>query len=322
MTIAPGLSGRALIKGHAAGTDLLLLIDPEQEVAVTAADVVAVCDRRAGLGADGLVRVVRINALSGAEAFRAAVPEAEWFLDYYLADGTPAVGPHLPFGDACRMLAAVLDSEGLVPLDDGAAITIGTRGGARTVTRLGGQWAVDAGPAHPAAVADPAAVPDDEGWDTVVRIPGLDGERAALSLDLCGRHVVVALGEEAELDAAGAGATAAGGQVDYDPEPDAAPSLELVVPMGERTDPGTGDRVGLARVRVLTSGAGPAGGAEAYCAAAAALHEWTGEGAPTDYLLEVPGGEVGVHVGAAPLVDDAMAVLTGPVDLVGRITLV
>ncbi|WP_338063906.1 hypothetical protein [Actinomyces ruminis] len=162
MTIAPGLVGRTLIKGHAAGSDLLLLVDPEREAAFTAADVAAVCDRHTGLGAAGLVRVVHTAALPGTESFRTAVPEAEWFLDYYLADGTPAAGTAAAYGDACRLLSAVLDAEGLMPLADGDSVTIGTRGGARTVTRLDELWAVDAGPARLAAVNEPAADPADE----------------------------------------------------------------------------------------------------------------------------------------------------------------
>ncbi|SDM52521.1 diaminopimelate epimerase [Actinomyces ruminicola] len=322
MTIAPGLSGRALIKGYATGNDLLLLVDPECEVAVSAPDVAAVCDRHTGLGADGLVRVVRTAALPGTEAFRAAVPEAEWFLDYYSADGTPAAGTAAAYGDACRLLAAVLDAEGLMPLADGDSVTVGTRGGARTITRLGPLWAVDTGPARLAAVNDPAADPAAEGWDTAVRIPGLEGERAALSLDLSGRHAVVALSEEAELDAVDQCAVDAGEAVAYTPAPSVVPTLELVVPLGEDVDPDTGRRVGLARVRVLVAGTGtPHNSAEGCGAAAVALREWTGDGAPADYLLTLTTGQVGVHVGAEPLVEETALVLTGPVELVGRTTL-
>ena len=69
-----GLSGRELLKGHATENDFLLLVDPDCEVALTSADVAAVCDRRAGVGADGLVRVVRTAALPGAELCHIANP--------------------------------------------------------------------------------------------------------------------------------------------------------------------------------------------------------------------------------------------------------
>ncbi|MBW3069330.1 diaminopimelate epimerase [Actinomyces sp. 594] len=323
MTIAPGLAGRTLIKGHTAGVDLLLLVDPEREVPLTAADVAAVCNRHTGLGADGLVRVVRTASLPGTAAFRDVVPEAEWFLDYYRCDGDPVRGAAAAYGDACRLLAAVLDAEGIVPLADGSALTVGTRGGARTVTRLAEMWAVDAGPASLAEVAAPAADASAEGWDTAVRIPGLEGDRAALSLDLAGRHLVVALAEDSELDAV---APPDAGAPEYTPAPEAAASLELVVPLGERVDPDTGDRVGLARVRGLADGTGGAvPSAEACCAVAVALHEWIGADAPTDYLLRLPLGQVGVHVGQAPLAGETAArdalLLTGTVELVGRIAL-
>ena len=90
MTAASGLAGHELIKGHGTENDFLLLIDPERDVPVSAADIAAVCDRRAGFGADGFVRVVRTRFLPGARAFHEAVPEAEWFMDYYNADGSVA----------------------------------------------------------------------------------------------------------------------------------------------------------------------------------------------------------------------------------------
>ena len=125
------LAGRTLIKGHGAQNDFLLLVDPEREVDVSAAEVAALCDRRAGIGADGFVRVVRTAALPGAQSFHEAVPEAEWFMDYYNADGSVAE----MCGNASRLFAAVLNEEGLVSIADGESITIGTRGGARTLTR-------------------------------------------------------------------------------------------------------------------------------------------------------------------------------------------
>ena len=133
MPHSTGLRGRELIKGHATLNDFLMLVDPSCEVAVSGADIAAVCDRHGGIGADGFVRVVRTTALPGAGAFAVAVPEAEWFMDYYNADGSVAE----MCGNATRLFAHVLDSEGLRPIADGESVTIGTRGGARTVTRLG-----------------------------------------------------------------------------------------------------------------------------------------------------------------------------------------
>ena len=316
MTAASGLAGHELIKGHGTENDFLLLIDPERDVPVTATDIAAACDRRAGIGADGFVRVVRTRSLPGAQAFHEAVPEAEWFMDYYNADGSVAE----MCGNASRLFAAVLDAEGLCPMTDGDSITIGTRGGARTITRVGELWTVDMGSArltHPdGALADV----EDEGWDTVVIVPGLEGERAALSISMPNPHTVVALGEESELDAATfAGLTGSGAPVVYEPVPQAGTNLELVVPLGQEVDAVTGDRVGRARLRVLERGVGETRSCgTGCCAAAVALHVWEGEGAPEDYRLLVPGGEVGVHVGAAPFAEGSTVLLTGPAEITGR----
>ena len=317
MTAASGLAGHELIKGHGTENDFLLLVDPERDVSVSAADVAAVCDRRAGFGADGFVRVVRTRSLPGARAFHETVPEAEWFMDYYNADGSVAE----MCGNASRLFAAVLDAEGLRPVDDGGSVTIGTRGGARTITRTDGLWTVDMGPARltrpDGAVADVEA----DGWDTVVVVPGLEGGRAALSVSMPNPHTVVALGSESELDAAAfAGLTGSGAPVVYEPVPRTGTNLELVVPLGEVTDAATGERVGRARLRVLERGVGETRSCgTGCCAAAVALHAWEGEDAPEDYLLLVPGGEIGVHVGADPLAGGSTVLLTGPAEITGRV---
>lgn len=315
MPHSTGFRGRELIKGHATLNDFLMLVDPSCEVAVSGADITAVCDRHGGIGADGFVRVVRTTALPGAGAFAASVPEAEWFMDYYNADGSVAE----MCGNATRLFAHVLDSEGLRPIADGESVTIGTRGGARTVTRLGDLWTVDMGPAR---LTRPEEA-DDEGWDTTVMVPGLAGPRAALSVEMPNPHTVVALGEEDELEAAVfAGLTDSAAPVVYDPLPEVGTNLELVVPLGEEVDPDTQAPVGIARMRVLERGVGETlSCGTGCCAAAVALHTWTGPGAPEDYRLLVPGGEIGVHVGANPLAEDSTVLLTGPATVTGRVTI-
>ena len=315
MPHSTGLRGRELIKGHATLNDFLMLVDPSCEVAVSGADIAAVCDRHGGIGADGFVRVVRTTALPGAGAFAASVPEAEWFMDYYNADGSVAE----MCGNATRLFAHVLDSEGLRPIADGESVTIGTRGGARTVTRLGDLWTVDMGPAR---LTRPEEA-DDEGWDTTVMVPGLAGPRAALSVEMPNPHTVVALGEEDELEAAVfAGLTDSAAPVVYDPLPEVGTNLELVVPLGEEVDPDTQAPVGIARMRVLERGVGETlSCGTGCCAAAVALHTWTGPGAPEDYRLLVPGGEIGAHVGANPLAEDSTVLLTGPATVTGRVTI-
>ena len=315
MPHSTGLRGRELIKGHATLNDFLMLVDPSCEVAVSGADIAAVCDRRNGIGADGFVRIVRTTSLPGAGAFAAAVPEAEWFMDHYNADGSVAE----TCGNATRLFAHVLDAEGLSPIADGESITIGTRGGARTITRMGDLWTVDMGAAR---LTRPFQA-QDEGWDTTVVVPGLRGERAALSVEIPDPHTVVALGEESELEAATfAGLTDSAAPVAYDPPPEAGTNLELVVPLGEEIDPDTRAPVGIARMRVLERGVGETlSCGTGCCAVAVALHAWTGPGAPEDYRLLLPGGEIGVHVGVDPLAGDSTVLLTGPATVTGHVTI-
>ena len=139
-----------------------------------------------------------------------------------------------------------------------------------------------------------------------------------------GPHTVVALGEEGELEAAAfAGLTDSADPVAYEPAPEVGTNLELVVPLGEETDPDTQSSVGIARVRVLERGVGESLSYGAgCCAVAVALHAWTGPGAPEDYRLLVPGGEIGVHVGADPRGEDSSGLLTGPATITGRVTVV
>lgn len=317
------LSGRTLLKGHATRNDFLFLIDPDCQVPLTAEDVAAACDRRSGIGADGLIRVVRTHALPGTEPLEHLAPQATWFMDYYNADGSVAE----MCGNASRLFGLVLDSEGLAEVPDGASITIGTRGGARTLTRHADLWTVDMGPARLTRPGGAVADPDTEGWDTTVLVPGLPGERAALSVAMPNPHTVVAVSTLAELDQADfAGLTGSDAPV-YTPHPPQGTNLELVALLPEEQTEGS-DPVGRARVRILERGVGEtASCGTGCCAVAVALHEWLAAAqaddapVPRDYLLDVPGGQVGVHVGDDPWAPDATVLLTGPATVTGRVTL-
>ncbi|GAB3464197.1 diaminopimelate epimerase [Actinophytocola sediminis] len=100
------------VKGHGTENDFVLLPDPESALDLTPARVRAVCDRRAGLGADGVLRVVRA--------------EGTWFMDYRNADGSVAE----MCGNGVRVFARYLLDEGLVSTRE---FTIGTRAGERGV---------------------------------------------------------------------------------------------------------------------------------------------------------------------------------------------
>ena len=62
----PGsMTGIPFTKGHGTQNDFVVLPDPDGTLDLTAARVAALCDRRRGLGADGVLRVVRWAALRG-----------------------------------------------------------------------------------------------------------------------------------------------------------------------------------------------------------------------------------------------------------------
>ena len=81
-------SSLRFLKGHGTENDFVLLPDADgSQGPPSAALVRALCDRRAGLGADGVIRVVRTEAYDDPDAV-AARGTAEWFMDYRNADGS------------------------------------------------------------------------------------------------------------------------------------------------------------------------------------------------------------------------------------------
>jgi diaminopimelate epimerase len=138
------------VKGHGTENDFVLLPDHDGSVHgdLPAERVVALCDRRAGIGGDGVMRVIRTAALAGFDAAEVeegalapvSKPEPEWFMDYRNSDGS--------FSEMCgngiRLFALHLAQEGLV--DTTAPVPIGTRAGLKTVTfGDGGLITVDMG---------------------------------------------------------------------------------------------------------------------------------------------------------------------------------
>lgn len=106
-------------KGHGTANDFVLLPDPEGALVLDAAMVARICDRRTGLGADGVLRVVRTDA-AGVDS------EAEWFMDYRNADGSFAE----MCGNGARVFARYLLDCGWVV----GEFDIATRSGLHHVT--------------------------------------------------------------------------------------------------------------------------------------------------------------------------------------------
>ncbi|AGZ45366.1 diaminopimelate epimerase [Actinoplanes friuliensis DSM 7358] len=74
-------------KGHGTGNDFVILGDPDGALDLTPELVAALCDRHRGIGADGVLRVVRSAKHPDGAGFAA---DAEWFMDYWNADGSIA----------------------------------------------------------------------------------------------------------------------------------------------------------------------------------------------------------------------------------------
>jgi diaminopimelate epimerase len=113
------LKGQPFAKGHGTGNDFVIVPDPDGELTLPPGMVAALCDRRRGIGGDGVLRVVR-TAAEPEVADRAA--EAEWFMDYRNGDGSLAE----MCGNGVRVYARYLVESGLA---HGPRIPILTRAG-------------------------------------------------------------------------------------------------------------------------------------------------------------------------------------------------
>lgn len=98
------------VKSHGAGNDFVLVEDLEDGMGVLDAKLVAaLCDRHQGVGADGLIRIVRAQ-------------DADFFMDYYNADG----GVAEMCGNGVRCLAKYVADRGFAT---GDSLRIDTRAG-------------------------------------------------------------------------------------------------------------------------------------------------------------------------------------------------
>jgi diaminopimelate epimerase len=113
-----GMEALEFSKGHGTGNDFVIIPDPEGTRPLSAELVAALCDRRFGIGGDGVLRVVR-TAAAGELGLAGT---AEWFMDYRNADGSVAE----MCGNGARVYARYLVETGLVATGE---ITIATRSG-------------------------------------------------------------------------------------------------------------------------------------------------------------------------------------------------
>ncbi|MBT0995799.1 diaminopimelate epimerase [Cellulomonas sp. DKR-3] len=292
-------------KGHGTQNDFVLVDDRDGVLELGATLVRALADRRAGVGADGVIRLVATQHVPEGAPLLASAPDARWFMDYRNADGSIAE----MCGNGVRVFALYLDRLGLWP--DGEELAVGTRSGVMRVRRVAvpagvddtAWFAFDIGRWHVPGGADAVAA----GFDAEVAVAGLAVARPALGIDVGNPHTVLALRDEAELEAVD---LTRAPQVH--PVPPQGSNIELVVPLGESdVDGRTTARI---RMRVHERGVGETRSCGTGAVAAAmAVRTWAGAGAPDDWLVDVPGGTVRVRS-----LPDGRAELAGPAVLVGE----
>lgn len=159
-------TGPAFLKGHGTENDFVVLLDPDGAHGLTDAQVRDLCDRRRGLGADGVLR---------------AVPgESGWFMDYRNADGSVAE----MCGNGARLFAVALRDAGLVAA---STFPIETRGGLRTATVEGDDVTVSMGRATTVDVSPRVRTERGEWAATPVWVPNPHAVAFVETLDDAGR---------------------------------------------------------------------------------------------------------------------------------------
>jgi diaminopimelate epimerase len=112
-------------KYHGTGNDFVMIEDRDDRLSLTTELVAALCDRRFGVGADGLIRVTGPVGAAGA-GLEDQARKADLFMDYYNADGATAE----MCGNGIRCVAKLAYERGLT---DRTELAVATRGGLKRV---------------------------------------------------------------------------------------------------------------------------------------------------------------------------------------------
>ncbi|MGE0218936.1 diaminopimelate epimerase [Mycolicibacterium sp.] len=273
-------------KGHGTQNDFVLLPDLPAQLRLEPAAVSALCDRRQGLGADGVLRVTTAGAAQAAGVFDRlpdGVGADDWYMDYRNADGSIAQ----MCGNGVRVFAHYLHASGL---ESRTEFVVGSLAGPRPVAL----HRADADTAD-VTVEMGRATPLGAGTATV------GGRRfTGLAVDVGNPHLACVdaglTGEElAALDVAA--------PVAFDPAqfPDGVNVEVLTAPVDQAVSMRVHER-GVGETRSCGTGT-----------VAAALAALTHQGSTTGALrVRVPGGEVAVTI------TESTSYLRGPSVLVAH----
>lgn len=273
-------------KGHGTENDFVLLADPDARIPLPPAAVAALCDRRRGLGADGLLRVTTAGALLAVgvlDRLPKGVAAGDWYMDYRNADGSVAQ----MCGNGVRVFAHYLHASGL---ETRGEFVVGTLAGPRPVVLH-----------HADAVHAEVTVEMGKAAVTGTGAAEVGGQRfSGLAVDVGNPHLACVV---PGLTRDGLAALDVAAPVRFDP---------AAFPEGVNVEVLTAPADGAVAMRVHERGVGETRscGTGTVAATVAALHHL---GADTGSLrVDVPGGSVQVRI------TPANSFLRGPSVLVAR----
>ena len=149
------MSEYPFVKGHGTENDFVLVPDADGKHELTPEQVARLCDRRAGIGGDGVIRVVRTDATEDPAAV-AARGEAMWFMDYRNSDGSLSE----MCGNGIRVLGHFLRTH--ADVDPRSPLPIATRAGLKVLTFDGPMITVDMG--SPVVLGDTTVRVGERAW--------------------------------------------------------------------------------------------------------------------------------------------------------------
>lgn len=276
------------LKGHGTENDFVILPDPAVDIDLTPELVVALCDRRAGIGADGVLRVARAGDLADAGVLGAlpkGVARGDWFMDYRNSDGSIAE----MCGNGVRVFAHYLAANALVAGDE---FTVGSRAGAKPVR-------VHHADPQEGEVSVSMGTPRTFGTSSA----GVDGrDLAGIAVDVGNPHLACVVPGLTEQDLLALDVASAP-TFDHGLFPNGT-NVEILTPLAVGTTPSGASGAVHMRVHERGSGETRSCGTGTVAAAVAALRAAERETGVVD--VHVPGGLVTVTVEADG------AVLRGP----------
>ena len=280
--------GVSFVKGHGTENDFVVLPDLDAQLSLAPAAVAALCDRRRGLGADGVLRVTTAGAALVADVLDRlpdGVSADDWFMDYRNADGSIAQ----MCGNGVRVFAHYLRASGLESADE---FVVGSLAGPRPVVLN----RFDA--AHDATVAEVTVEMGKANlYGTGSAVVG-GRSFTGSAVDVGNPHLACVGIDDGELSSLDVGAPVC---FDADQFPDGVNIELLTVPLN-----------GTVSMRVHERGVGETrscGTGTVAATVAALAHDGAGTGT---LRVRIPGGEVTVSV------TESSSYLRGPSVLVAR----